>query len=201
MDRDCVIVGVDGSPVSAIALTWAVDAARLRGSELMVVTVFDQDTPHEAGRGAGANTTTAEERCRDIQARMVRTLPTDSAPGNWTSRVLQGDPAAILTRLAGRRLRHRCSRQGFEYWGATAVRRHPPATTPTRLECRPDGTPVRYDLPRPCWLSVATVAGVSDRGSWRADGRGIGWFKGSGGARHQRSAAMRCRWHRVFGAG
>jgi nucleotide-binding universal stress UspA family protein len=49
-----IVVGVDGSPGSDVALRWAMDEARLRGSKLRVVHAYElpQTALTEAGVGA-----------------------------------------------------------------------------------------------------------------------------------------------------
>ena len=98
-----VIVGVDGSVHSATALTWAAADARLRGSELVAVTVCRADTPEsEPGGVSPPGGDTAEQACRDMQAQLLRQLPADAAP-RVTSLVPRGDPAEELTRIASAR--------------------------------------------------------------------------------------------------
>src|SRR5699024_2853507 len=41
-DRTYVVVGTDGSPHAANAVSWAADEARRRGSSLRIVTVFEK---------------------------------------------------------------------------------------------------------------------------------------------------------------
>jgi nucleotide-binding universal stress UspA family protein len=93
-----VIVGVDGSPHSAVALAWAAADARLRGWELVVATACGQDAPR-AGPGTSPATSVREQACREAQARLLRDLPARAAPPVST-RVLHGDPAATLVSTA-----------------------------------------------------------------------------------------------------
>lgn len=95
-----VIAAVDGSSHSVAALAWADADARLRGSELAVITVCGRGTisppaadvagPHVAGR---------EDACRDLQARLLADLPADPS-AHRTARILHGDPVRELTRAA-----------------------------------------------------------------------------------------------------
>ncbi|MGE5289137.1 MAG: universal stress protein [Micromonosporaceae bacterium] len=95
-----VIVGVDGSPHSAAALAWAATDAQLRATELAVITVYGRNTPRpEPGGITPAPPGAPEQACRDMQARLLRSLPADVTP-LVTSRVLPGDPARVLTQAA-----------------------------------------------------------------------------------------------------
>lgn len=49
-----VVVGVDGSPAAAAALTWAAEEARLRGAELVVWTIIDKPPGTRAGESTAA---------------------------------------------------------------------------------------------------------------------------------------------------
>lgn len=96
-----VIAGVDGSPHSAAALAWAATDAQLRGTALAVITAYGRNTPRpEPGGNAPAPPEGTEQACRDMQARLLRSLPVSASPA-VTSLVLPGDPVHALTRAAG----------------------------------------------------------------------------------------------------
>ena len=93
-----VIAAVDGSPNSAAALAWAAADARLRGSELVVVTVCSRDVPAKPG-AALPTPAAAEEACQDIQAKLLQALPAGAAP-LVNTQVLHGSPVQVLTHIA-----------------------------------------------------------------------------------------------------
>jgi nucleotide-binding universal stress UspA family protein len=96
-----VIVGVDGSPYSAAALAWAAADAQLRDTRLAVITVYGRNTPRPAPAGSTqAPPGGTEHACRDMQARLLRSLPTGAIPP-VISLVLPGDPVRVLTQAAG----------------------------------------------------------------------------------------------------
>jgi nucleotide-binding universal stress UspA family protein len=97
--RPRVIVGVDGSPHSATALAWAAADARLRGWELVVVTACRQDAPRTGPGTSPATATACEQACQQTQARLLRGLSARAIP-SVSTRVLHGDPAALLTSTA-----------------------------------------------------------------------------------------------------
>lgn len=98
-DAPRVIAAVDGSPYSAAGLAWAAADARLRDSELVVVTVCGRDILQTEPGAAPPTSPAAEQFCRDLQAKLLQALPPAAAlPVN--TQVLHGDPVQVLTRTA-----------------------------------------------------------------------------------------------------
>jgi nucleotide-binding universal stress UspA family protein len=77
-----IVVGYDGSPTSTTALTWSVGEARLRGAELVAVTVVDDRVP--------------ASRVDEVREQMQPTFAslTDGVPA--VHRIERGDAAAQL---------------------------------------------------------------------------------------------------------
>jgi nucleotide-binding universal stress UspA family protein len=91
-ERPVIIVGVDDSPTSRRALSWALaDAQRLEAAVEAVTTYHDADGE------------SARERAQEVQdalvAEAVASL-TDPAPP-VASLVMEGDPVDVLTLLSG----------------------------------------------------------------------------------------------------
>ncbi|MGD0085040.1 MAG: universal stress protein [Acidimicrobiales bacterium] len=89
-----IVVGVDGSPESATALSFAIDEARLRGADLHVIYAY----------AAQASLTgwTADDYYKQVEAEAKAALeavanaapPTDDLTVDW--RCIPGNPAEIL---------------------------------------------------------------------------------------------------------
>ena len=60
-DRPVIIVGIDDSPTSRHALTWALDEAERLGGVIEAVTTYDK-----------SEGTPARERTQDVQDRVIR---------------------------------------------------------------------------------------------------------------------------------
>jgi nucleotide-binding universal stress UspA family protein len=113
-----IVVGIDGSPGSDGALRWAMDEARLRGSKLRVVHVYDlpQVALSEAGVGAAgipAPTvmtrddaervqSSAEEQARGIVEGALQRAGGEAADRPDTEVAVLGGPVAQTLIDAGR---------------------------------------------------------------------------------------------------
>jgi nucleotide-binding universal stress UspA family protein len=103
-DIELIVVGVDGSEPSRVALRWALAEAAVRGARVEVVRVFD---PHRGWPGAcGVPPLTVAEVSARLEASgrdMVRSVAAKLGPG-FTGMPVEvvafiGDPGEVLVRL------------------------------------------------------------------------------------------------------
>lgn len=93
-ERDRVVVGVDGSESSALALEWAVEEARLRGAALEVVHTWD--VPYAAEFAfVGDAYDAAQGGAVELVDQML--VAAGLAPDDVTRTVVQGSPVVVLT--------------------------------------------------------------------------------------------------------
>ena len=93
-----IVVGIDGSPPSEVALRWAAEQAGLTGEDLHTVIAWDFPVPYDVpiagefdwgGDAAGTLAKTVENVLGEADARRV------------IQRVMQGRPAKVLIDAAG----------------------------------------------------------------------------------------------------
>jgi nucleotide-binding universal stress UspA family protein len=95
-----IVVGVDGSPSSLEALTWAAGQAGLSGATLEAVAVWEYPTGHGLAPtgfewAPVVDTGEVEKHTRDaLEEWVTRTLP--DGVGSVQRTVTQGHPAAVL---------------------------------------------------------------------------------------------------------
>jgi nucleotide-binding universal stress UspA family protein len=89
-----IVVGVDGSGLSAQALRWAAEEARARGSRLEVIQAW------EGNIGVLPPPSASDEpfkrQANEILSAAVTGLPTEQRPANIDSRAVRGKAAAAL---------------------------------------------------------------------------------------------------------
>jgi nucleotide-binding universal stress UspA family protein len=97
-----VVVGVDGSPGSRKALTWAATEAAEHGAELVVLNVWEHTLPPPAGSVSvsehyvpDSSQRTADERVAEIKDALGNDPPVAVLPS-----VKQGNPAKVLIEQA-----------------------------------------------------------------------------------------------------
>ncbi|SRR5712692_6688906 len=109
--RHRIVVGVDDSPGGLAALRWAVQQARLSGSQLVAVRSWALGLPRHGGRrqrrkhGLPVVLSFAGDEQRDESAKLVRqafrgasgSIPRDVA---LTIEIPEGDPGPVLTNIA-----------------------------------------------------------------------------------------------------
>lgn len=94
-----IVVGVDGSAPSRLALEWAVDEARLRRGEVQAITAW-QFPPVTVGmEGLIGNPGVFPDAARRLQDEALKGV--DSAGVTVTGEVVQGGASAVLLRAAG----------------------------------------------------------------------------------------------------
>ena len=97
-DRKVIVVGVDGSPGSRKALTWAAAEAAMRNSDLHVVNVWEHTLLPPAGSVSVSEhyVPDASQRTADDLIRVVKEELGDEPPVLVSPRVKQGSPAKVL---------------------------------------------------------------------------------------------------------
>jgi len=96
--QQVIVVGVNGSPASGAALSWAAEEARLGGARLHVVRVWDP-ARHTAPYAAVGATPTGEEElasARDGLAAAMRAEFGPVAPNGVTAELAEGVPERVL---------------------------------------------------------------------------------------------------------
>jgi nucleotide-binding universal stress UspA family protein len=93
-----IVVGVDGSPGSRKALTWAAAEAADHGAELVVLNVWEHTLLPPAGSVSVSEHYVPEpsQRTTDELVRVIREELGDEPPVNVQARVKQGRPAKVL---------------------------------------------------------------------------------------------------------
>jgi nucleotide-binding universal stress UspA family protein len=92
-----IVVGVDGSPSSRKALTWAAAEAAEHGADLTVVNVWEHTLPPPAG-GPTASEHVADpgHRTPDELVADIRDALGEDPPVRVQPQVTQGNPARVL---------------------------------------------------------------------------------------------------------
>jgi nucleotide-binding universal stress UspA family protein len=93
-----IMVGVDGSPSSRTALTWAAAEAADHQADLVVMHVWEQALPPPVGSGSASPsdvTGTSEDEAESLVA-VIKDELGDDPPVLVQPRVLQGNPAQVL---------------------------------------------------------------------------------------------------------
>ena len=88
-----IAVGVDGSPLSLLALEWAITEGRLRGATLQVLTAWEFPIV-VAGMPGVLDTTNLEAAARDAQTTALERIAHDDV--DVIGEVLHGPAAKIL---------------------------------------------------------------------------------------------------------
>ncbi|MDQ0261360.1 universal stress protein [Sinomonas atrocyanea] len=93
-----IVVGVDGSPGSVLALEWALEEAKLRGGTIRVITAW-----HYPALGEAADTASDYETLKQAAARaQTKLLAGAQAKGAPSSgEVIEGAPVQVLLEAAG----------------------------------------------------------------------------------------------------
>jgi nucleotide-binding universal stress UspA family protein len=93
-----VLVGVDGSPNSKKALTWAAAEAADHGAELVVLNVWEHTVPPPAGSLSVSERYVPElsQQTADELVRVINEVLGDNPPVLIQPRVKQGNPAKVL---------------------------------------------------------------------------------------------------------
>ncbi len=91
-----VVVGVDGSPPSRTALSWAAGEAADHQADLLVVTVWEQPlVPPMGNPSLGREVVTSESTAGDL-VQVIRDELGDDPPVLVQPRVAEGNPAHVL---------------------------------------------------------------------------------------------------------
>lgn len=96
-------VGVDGSEASAAALSWAAEAAALRGAALLVVVARPPlaDWPHDSAEHVTELTARIDEHIAVIRRLVDEVLSTTEGLA-WSVEVIEGHPAQVLAAVCAR---------------------------------------------------------------------------------------------------
>ena len=97
-DRKIIVVGVDGSPGSRKALTWAAAEAAVHGSDLVVVNVWEYTLMPPAGSVSVSEHYVPDpsQRTADDLVHVIKEELGDEPPVLVQPRVKQGRPAKVL---------------------------------------------------------------------------------------------------------
>lgn len=93
-----VVVGVDGSAQSLMALEWAVTEARLRRGQVRVVTGWQFPTAATGMDGLIWEHQSFERVAQETQSNALKGVPTEDV--RISGEVLQGPPASVLLEAA-----------------------------------------------------------------------------------------------------
>ena len=183
-----VVVGVDGSEVSLLAVEWAAMEAGRRSCPLRIVSA---PAAMPRIRAYHANPETVATALRGISARALEAALARSeevAPGLRVTTGMLGRAAGAGRRRErrGRVLASRGGPRGGRFhrddpWFGEQVRRHPRAVPGRRGPAGDDGRPSRDRRRHPRPAGRRRHAGVRVRGSggaWRGPSRGarLAWF-------------------------
>jgi nucleotide-binding universal stress UspA family protein len=91
-----VVVGVDGSPGSRVALTWAAAEAADHGAELVVVNVWEHTLLPPAGSLSEKYVPDPSQRTADDLVQVIKEELGDEPTVLVQPRVKQGTPAKVL---------------------------------------------------------------------------------------------------------
>ena len=91
-----IVVGVDGSSHSEVALRWAVEQARLTGQPVDAVTSWSIPVDYSIGGAAPLQPFDWEGSAVSILAETVATVVDEADAGRVTQRVVLGHPAQVL---------------------------------------------------------------------------------------------------------
>ena len=93
-----VLVGVDGSPSSRKALTWAAAEAAEHGADLTVINVWQHTLPPPAGSVSVSERQVPEpsQHTPDELIAEIKDALGDDPPVRVQPRVMQGNPARVL---------------------------------------------------------------------------------------------------------
>jgi nucleotide-binding universal stress UspA family protein len=98
-DNDRIVVGVDGSPAAADALTWAVRQGRLTGATVEAVAAWEYPAMYAGGFGSGYALPTdvdwAGEARKSLDQAVTAAL-SDEDLAVVEQRVVEGHPARVL---------------------------------------------------------------------------------------------------------
>jgi nucleotide-binding universal stress UspA family protein len=97
-ERKVIVVGVDGSPGSRRALTWAASEAAVHGSDLVVLNVWEHTLLPPAGSVSVSEHYVPEpsQRTADDLVQVIKEELGDEPPVPVQPRVKQGRPAKVL---------------------------------------------------------------------------------------------------------
>jgi nucleotide-binding universal stress UspA family protein len=106
-----VVVGIDGSPQAAAALSWAIDEARLRGQGVQIVYVFPALVSY-LGTTAHEYYPQVEKEAKDVLEQAIASAPPMDdldvertlAPGNPAEKLVELSRGASLLVLGSRGL-------------------------------------------------------------------------------------------------
>jgi nucleotide-binding universal stress UspA family protein len=93
-----VVVGVDGSEESRLALRWAFKYAQMSGAPVEVIMAWE--IPPTYGWAPSYDDVDFEKKAREVLEEIVRGVLGDNAPVTW--RVERGHPASILVAASKR---------------------------------------------------------------------------------------------------
>jgi nucleotide-binding universal stress UspA family protein len=94
MDRREIVVGLNGSPASGLALRWAAEEARLRGAPLRIVHTWEMPSGDSALAGPAYLETSEQDALLRAMTWVQVALGTPDAPG--TVEITEGPAAAVL---------------------------------------------------------------------------------------------------------
>jgi nucleotide-binding universal stress UspA family protein len=94
MNHTEVVVGINGSPASSLALRWAAEEARLRAVPLRIVHTWEVPTGEAMVAGAAFREATEHEALERAMTWVETSLGTQDAPG--TVEIVEGPAAAVL---------------------------------------------------------------------------------------------------------
>jgi nucleotide-binding universal stress UspA family protein len=97
-ERKTIVVGVDGSPGSRKALTWAAAEAAVHGSELVVINVWEHTLMPPAGSVSVSEryVPDASQSTADDLVQIIKEELGDEPPVTVRPQVKQGRPAKVL---------------------------------------------------------------------------------------------------------
>jgi nucleotide-binding universal stress UspA family protein len=93
-----IVVGVDGSPGSRIALTWAAAEASHHAADLVVMNVWEHTLPPPAGTPSVSERVVPDptQRTADDLVQIIKDALGEDPPVPVQPRVKQGSPAKVL---------------------------------------------------------------------------------------------------------